>query len=263
MTAEQAGIDWAPNESATIRPGTQIYTGGAQCTANFVFTDDNRNVYIGQAAHCAGIGDEKGVNGCTHSSRPLGTTTTFNRGGSPQSAGEVIGNGELVYSSWISMQNDHEQNANLCEYNDFALVKVAAANIAAVSPTVPHWGGPNGINTQGVAQGDSVHSYGNSSLRLGVTVLSPQTGTAHAADPVLDGWSHTLTSPTPGVPGDSGSAYLDNTGQALGVLSTLGLTIPIINNIGDISHELSYAQTHSGIPGLKLVLGTEPFSPRR
>jgi hypothetical protein len=51
-------------------------------------------------------------------------------------------------------------------------------------------------------------------------------------------------------------------GNAVGVLSTLGLApLPLSNNIGDFSRELAYAQAHSGIAGLALVPGTEPFSP--
>ena len=33
-----------------------MYTDGAQCTANFVFTDGSRHVFVGYAAHCAGTG---------------------------------------------------------------------------------------------------------------------------------------------------------------------------------------------------------------
>ena len=48
----------------------------------------------------------------------------------------------------------------------------------------------------------------------------------------------------------------------IGVLSTLGLApLPASNNIGDLSHELAFAQAHSGIAGLRLVPGTEPFNP--
>jgi hypothetical protein len=35
-----------------------------------------------------------------------------------------------------------------------------------------------------------------------------------------NGWSHTVYTVTPGIPGDSGSAFLDASGNALGVLST-------------------------------------------
>jgi hypothetical protein len=64
------------------------------------------------------------------------------------------------------------------------------------------------------------------------------------------------------VPGDSGSAFLDAEGNALGTLSTLALA-PLAgsNGVGDLAHELAYAQATSGIAGLRLVPGTEPFSP--
>ncbi len=77
-----------------------------------------------------------------------------------------------------------------------------------------------------------------------------------------DHWSHPLYTVTPGIPGDSGSAFLSENGQAIGTLSTLGLApLPASNNIGDLSRELAYAQANSGIAGLRLVPGTEPFDP--
>ena len=52
---------------------------------------------------------------------------------------------------------------------------------------------------------------------------------------------------TPGVPGDSGSAFLDADGNALGTLSTLAIA-PVAgsNGVGDLSRELSFAQANSG-----------------
>ena len=67
---------------------------------------------------------------------------------------------------------------------------------------------------------------------------------------------------TPGVPGDSGSAFVSEGGLAIGTLSTLGLApLPASNNIGHLGKELAFAQAHSGIGGLQLVNGTEPFDP--
>jgi hypothetical protein len=64
------------------------------------------------------------------------------------------------------------------------------------------------------------------------------------------------------VPGDSGSAFLSAGGKAIGTLSTLGLApLPASNNIGDLARELAFAQRSSGIAGLQLVNGTEPFTP--
>ena len=78
---------WAPAATAEIHPGTMMYTDGAQCTANFVFTDASANVYVGYAAHCAGLGEATDTNGCAADSLPLGTRVTFNEGGSLLSDG--------------------------------------------------------------------------------------------------------------------------------------------------------------------------------
>jgi hypothetical protein len=255
---------WAPRESALITPGIEAYTGNDQCTTNFVFTDNANNVYIGQAAHCASKGTGRDTNGCSTQSQPLGTAVTFNKPSTPKTRGAQLGKGELAYSSWIAMQSDGEKDKNTCAYNDFALVKIDADSIGKVNPTVPEWGGPVGINTNGTTEGETLYSYGNSSLRFGIKTFSRQIGKAKATDPAVGGWSHQLTSEKhdPGIPGDSGSAYLDHAGNAVGTLSTLGISIPVVNSIGDLSHELAYAQAHSKIAGLQLVMGTAPFTPK-
>src|SRR6187402_38281 len=103
-TAAAAAPTWAPAASASIHPGVQMYTEGAQCTANFVFTDGAANVYVGYAAHCAGTGAATDTNGCDAGSLPLGTKVDFVEGGSLISSGTKVGTGTLVYSSWLTMQ---------------------------------------------------------------------------------------------------------------------------------------------------------------
>ncbi|WP_203336815.1 hypothetical protein [Nocardioides limicola] len=251
--------DWAPSSSATITPGVQMYTSGGQCTANFVFTDAVGSTYVGFAAHCAGTGAATDTNGCLASSLPLGTPVEFRTGGSLLSSGARVGGGTLAYSSWMAMNQTGETDPNACAYNDFALVKVDNADLGKVNPTIPFWGGPVGLNTTGTAAGESVYSYGNSSLRLGLTPLSPKQGISLGTSG--DGWNHSVYTFSPGVPGDSGSAFLDSSGRALGTLSTLALA-PLAgsNGVGDLARELGYAQQHSGIGGLQLVPGTEAFS---
>ena len=248
---------WAPAATAQIHPGVQMYTDGAQCTANFVFTDGAGNVYVGYAAHCAGTGAATDTNGCDAGSLPLGTRVEFVKGGGLVTSGETVGHGTLVYSSWLAMQRAGTTDADTCDYNDFALVKVDAADAGKVNPSVPFWGGPVGLDTDGSAAGDSVYSYGNSSLRGGVEALSPKQGTSLGGD----GWTHDVYTATPGIPGDSGSAFLSESGQALGTLSTVQLA-PLAgsNGVSDLSHTLAFAQAHSGISGLRLVPGTEPFT---
>jgi hypothetical protein len=251
---------WAPAATAAIHPGVQAYTEGAQCTANFVFTDGAGNTYLGYAAHCAGTGEATDTNGCDAASLPLGTKVDFAEGGSLVSEGTRVGGGTLAYSSWLTMQSNGESDENTCAYNDLALVKVDAADVSKVNPSIPFWGGPVGINSAGTAAGDTVYSFGNSSLRGGVTELSPKQGLSLGTEG--EGWSHPVYTVSPGVPGDSGSAFLDAEGNALGVLSTLAIA-PLAgsNGVGDLNSELNYAKAHSGIGGLALVPGTEPFSP--
>ncbi len=257
-----AAQTWAPASTAKIHPGTMMYTDGAQCTANFVYTDDAFNTYVGYAAHCAGTGGSTDTDGCKTGSLPLGTKVTFNEGGSLISEGTQVGSGTLVYSSWLTEKKLGTTDPNTCAYNDLALVKVNAADVSKVNPSVPFWGGPVGIDTDGTASGDQVYTYGNSSLRLGLDPLSPHTGISLGDDPADGGWSHPLYTVSPGIPGDSGSGFLSESGKAIGVLSTLGLApLPASNNIGDLNKELAFAQAHSGISGLRLVLGTEPFDP--
>jgi hypothetical protein len=107
--------------------------------------------------------------------------------------------------------------------------------------------------------GDTVYTYGNSSLRGGVPQLRPKQGVV--IESVGNGWSRTVLTVTPGIPGDSGSGFLSGTGEAIGTLSTLQvLPLAGTNGVGDLRSELTYAQTH-GMPGLQLVPGNKPFRP--
>jgi hypothetical protein len=261
VTAPQGAVaaaQWAPADRATITPGVQMYTKGAQCTANFVFKDALERVYVGYSAHCAGGGTATDTD-CDTPSLPLGTAVKFVTGGNLATNGEVVGRGTLAYSSWRTMQSLGNTKGPDCAFNDFALVRVAAADVKKVNPSVPFWGGPTGLRSAGLSAGDEVYSYGNSSLRAGVTLTSPKVGTSAGDHP--SGWSHDVYTVSPGVPGDSGSGFIDASGRAFGTLSSLAAApLPASNGVGDLARELAYAQQHSGIPGLRLVKGTEPFA---
>jgi hypothetical protein len=107
------------------------------------------------------------------------------------------------------------------------------------------------------ALGDKVLSYGNSSLRLGLAALSPKEGLSTGQ--TGGGWTHEVYTVTPGVPGDSGSAFVDRQGRAFGVLSTLQLAPkPAANGVSDLSRMLAYMESHGG-PDVTLAHGTEAF----
>jgi hypothetical protein len=243
--APSAAQAWAPAATAPVHPGVQTFTEGAQCTANFVFTGGGKT-YIGQAAHCSGTGAATDTNGCTAGSLPIGTPVTVNGATKP---------GKLAYNSWLTMQGKGEADSETCQYNDLALIELDPADVANTNPSIPKWGGPAGVGTE-VALGD-VYSYGNSSLRGGVTQLSPKRGKVVEVTP--GGWSYTLYTLTPGIPGDSGSAFLNAKGEALGVLSTVAIApLAASNGVGDIGKEIAYARAN-GFADLALVNGTEPF----
>src|SRR5690349_674919 len=144
-----ASSRWAPAATATIHPGTMMYTAGAQCTGNFVFTDAAGNTYLGYAAHCAGTGSSTDTNGCQTDSVPLGTRVDLSNDGNVASEGTIVGHGTLAYSSWITEHQLGTTHANTCAYNDLALVRIDPGDVSKVNPTVPFWGGPTGIDTDG------------------------------------------------------------------------------------------------------------------
>lgn len=241
---------WAPAGSATIHPGVQTYTEGAQCTSNFVFQNGNE-VLLGQAAHCSGTGEATDTDGCQAGALPIGTAVEVTGATRP---------GTLAYSSWNSMQSRGTTDASACAFNDFALVRIDPADVAKLNPSVPGFGGPTGLGAPG-GLGSTVYSWGNSSLRQGIRLLSPKQGIVLSND--ASGWSHNVYTLTPGIPGDSGSGFLNKSGQAFGTLSTLQFAPTAgSNGVGDLAKELAWLKANEpAFAGIQLVNGTEPFKP--
>jgi hypothetical protein len=241
-----AASAWAPAGQATVHPGVQVFTEGAQCTANFVFQGSG-GVYLGQAAHCSGTGGATETDGCTSGSLPIGTPVEVTGASRP---------GTLAYNSWLAMQASGESDPDTCAFNDFALIRIDPADVVRVNPSVPGFGGPTGVGSV-AGPGSTVYSYGNSSLRAGVTKLSPKQGVLVQNEG--NGWSHNVVTLTPGVPGDSGSGFLNDSGGAVGVLSTLQLA-PLAgsNGVGDLAKELAYMRSRSSLSDVQLVPGTQP-----
>ena len=218
--------------------------------ANFVYQDAS-NVYLGQAAHCSGTGASTDTNGCDSGSLPIGTPVDVTGADHP---------GTLVYNSWLTMQSKGETDADTCAFNDLALIKLDPADVGKVNPSVPALGGPTGVGAWDGA-GSQVYSYGNSELRGGITALSPKVGLVVQGTP--SGWSHDVYTVTPGIPGDSGSGFMNATGGAIGVLSTVQLA-PLVgaNGVGNLGMELAYMHANEpGFSGVNLVPGTEAFNP--
>lgn len=252
VAAGLAASGSAAASGARIGPGVQMNTKGAQCTANYVFKDRRGRTYVGYAAHCAGKGSSSQTNGCKTASYPLGTRVTFTTGETLLSSGTVLGHGRLAYSSWIAMHRAHTRRAAVCAHNDLALVRVDRRDLRKIDPTVPQLGGPTGV-AKPPAVGSSVYTYGASSLRGG----QAKSGTVRSRST----WTTTVFTPSPGIPGDSGSGFMNAKGQAFGVLSTLDI-LPDAgsNGVGSLAPEMAFAARH-GVPGLRLVHGRVAFTP--
>jgi hypothetical protein len=243
-TAAAAVVITASTAEAAVQPGNQTYTNGAQCTSNFIFSDGG-STYIGQAAHCSGTGGNTETDGCLAGTLPNGTAVEIEGATRP---------GTMVYNSWIAMQAANEGDAGACAGNDFALVRLDPADAASVNASIPFWGGPTGLRTTGTTAGEKVLSYGNSSLRLGIRQLSPKEGASLGTS--NGGWTHNVYTVTPGIPGDSGSGFIDRQGRAFGVLSVLeAAPRPASNGVADLNKALNYMRSHGG-PAASLVNGT-------
>jgi hypothetical protein len=255
--AAQAAPGFASADRAAITPGALMTTPYGEdasiCTAGFVFAG-GASVYLGYAAHCAGHGDPSGLSGCVASTLPLGSPVIIKG----RDGRERVG--RLAYSSWLTMQERGENDEARCFVNDFALVEIADGDAADVNPTVPVFGGPDGVNTTGLSTGSTVYSYQNSPLRLGISALSPKVGLV--AQEAGGGRSHVVYTVTPGIPGDSGSGFMDGSGKAVGVLSTLNIApVAASNGVADLGKALAYANANGGVGKIAIANGTEPFSP--
>ncbi len=235
---EEVPQAWPALADATVRPGVQVVSSGGQCTSNFLFqSPDNSTLYLGLAAHCFGTGEATDTDGCEAGSLPLGSQAEVE--GASQRA-------VLVYSSWVSMAEVGEGDAAVCRANDFALVQLDAADRALAHPAMLHFGGPTELATGGAATGSHVLTYGNTNLRPGPTQLDEREG--YVIDTQNDGWTHTIYTFGPGLPGDSGSGVLTDDGRALGILVTLGLApLPGSNGVTNLEKALSYANSTAGL----------------
>ena len=237
----------ATNEPSTgsIHPGVVVTSATGDCTANFVFANGVER-YLGVAAHCVARYVVP-FQGCTTPAFPLGTKVTIDGASMP---------GELAYSSWGTMQRRGETaGQDRCLGNDFALIRIHPLDRDRVDPTMPFFGGPTGVASS-TPVGAVLHSYGNSTTRPRDSALSPRSGWKVFGN----AWTHHGYFLTPGVPGDSGSGFLNDAGEAVGVLSTIGALGN--NGIADLHMALNYLrEAEPTLAGLVLVPGG-PFEAR-
>ena len=171
------------------------------------------HVYIGQAAHCSGTGGSTETNGCD--SR-LAAGRHAGRGRRRQQARD---HGLQLVADDAGQGRDRPRHLRSTTTSRWS------SSTRPTSPTSTR------RSRTGAARRASTRRHGAARQGLLATATpscaaaSPSSARsrATASATTRGGWTHTVYTVTPGIPGDSGSAFLDSTGAALGVLSTVAI----------------------------------------
>jgi hypothetical protein len=254
--AGTAPPQWAPAGQATIHPGVQTTYGGRTCTANFVFYD-SRAVYLGVAASC--FTSATLIQGCSIPTRRLGAKVTVEGASRPAT---------LVYNSHLTMQQRGERRVEVCDGNDFALIRLHPTDTRKVNPSVPSWGGPSSVATGHTTTGERTYGAISSHVLGSAPRLQPTVGVnttdvhvgiggALGWGPEPSDWTHHIELLNPAPYGSSGGAFLDAEGRPLGVQTTWSLdgTVGVI----DLGQALRYMKATTNLKAVTLAQGTAPF----
>ncbi|MFA5860759.1 MAG: hypothetical protein WDA16_03600 [Candidatus Thermoplasmatota archaeon] len=215
---EGGGSDWAPVDKAEVRPGVPIHTEKRDCPSNFLFERaDHTSVFLGSTAYC-------------FRDMPVGTLVTV---GGPENIGL------LVYSSWQTMQEVGEQDADARNYNDFAVVRMDQSARAKESPALAGIVGPTGMaEPSSIGLGARVKQFVNDPTL-------PQWRDAIVTGKASE-WAFLTYSPLPPVPGQMGGGVVDENGKALGVIVSLGVSPnPGANGVARLDTLMKYADEHA------------------
>jgi hypothetical protein len=174
-----------------IRPGGVVISDIGLCTLNFVFRGSDGARYIGTAGHCILEGTGIAERAWARGKGPVAKDRNGRRFG------------EFSYAAFKDPK-------------DFALIRIDDG--VAASPEMCHFGGPVGLNATPTAAGGLLEHYGN-----GVGIGDYVPGRTSVALSLGD--ANQVTAIGAVVPGDSGSGVLDQSGRAVGVIVTTGISV--------------------------------------
>lgn len=225
-----------PERADGIRPGSQLFIededGTAGCTANFIWRDTSdaeAPLYIGAAGHCflgdapaseRDARDHEDGDDVTDLSVSVCADCTF--GGATSLTvieGDVIELGDVVYARQLSPEEDDDNGIG----HDFGLVRIPEEAEDAIEPSLPQFGGPDGVSLRAVPAGELVNQYGAGVANGEVFPTQGSTGISLGDGGSPESWFSALRAS----PGDSGSPLIEgldggeNGGAAAGVLTHL------------------------------------------
>lgn len=213
-------IGWASPEEATIRPGSLIRTAERDCPTNFLFArEESGTVFLGTTSYCV-------------RDLPLGSLATV---------GEGDDLAVLVYSSMQTMSEIGETDPDALEYNDLAVFLLDGSSNGRANPTIPG-GGPRALADGGaLATGDRLRAFAP-----GQNVPEPLAWREGVVAGRSGEWAVLTYTVLPGAPGTLGGPVVDVEGNAVGILSTLGVfPNPGMNGVARLDTMMAYASEHA------------------
>lgn len=212
-------VPWASVEEAEIRPGVVLRTEARDCPTSFFFSrPDNGAVFLATTSYCV-------------RDLPIGSVAT-------------IGENHLallVYSSFQTMAEKGETDANALEYNDLAVFHLDGASRRFANPALPG-GGPVALaDTSSIAVGDRLRAFAPGANVPREMEWREAVVAGHAGD-----WALMTYAVVPGAPGTLGGPVIDEAGQAVGVFATLGVyPSPGANGVARLDAMMAYAREHA------------------
>lgn len=219
LEVEPTDIPVGVTQCGGVRPGARVgLAGGGGCTLNFLFVGSDARRYIGTAGHCL-IGAE--------GEGPVQETKD----------GEISwrpGSGIVATDDTGKRIGESAYAIHLDGY-DFALIRLDRG--VRSSPSMCHWGGPKGINSDMTDGAVLLRHYGHGagSGRAPVIIMGNEPYlvparsalTTSLSDPLrVYAWGHASF-------GDSGGPVISDDGRAVGVTVSLS-TLPVLTggNVG-------------------------------
>ena len=182
------------------------------------------------------MGEATDTDGCLAATLPVGTPVEIDGASRP---------GTLAYSSWATMQAVGETDPDACAYNDLALVRVDPADHAKVNPSIPHWGGPTGLNT--TASPPATGSTATATLACARASPSSPQDRRRACGTNGDGWTHPSTpSPRASPVTRAAPSSTSRAGPSASSAPCAIAPTPLSNNVSDLSRALGYMHAHGG-----------------
>lgn len=216
-----------PERADGIRPGSQMFIEfedvTAGCTANFVWRDSkgrpdggggpgnsDGKLYIGAAGHCF-LPADKAASKRAATPEEKRNDRDFDTSGLSVSVcadctfggltglavvdGAEIELGDVVYARQV------EPNGVNGVGHDFGLVEVPSDAEHLVDPSLPQWGGPDGVSGGAIPAGQPVHQYGAGVANGEVYPTMGSTGESLGDAGSPESWFAAIRAS----PGDSGS----------------------------------------------------------